>query len=213
MHVDADGEYRLSLAGAQDNLPVVVDGRGRIGLTRGQTPSTHIIKTAIERLPHTVVNEAFCPMFGRILGVSVVDASPQRVGAIEYLLVKRYDRGARITRSARGRKVPWVIRLHQEDFCQALGVLTARKYQSEGGPSLTDCFALTRRAAAVPARDVIKLLDVIGLNFLVGNHDAHGKNFSLLYQPESGVAELAPAYDVLSTFVYQKTTTSPGRWR
>ena len=61
MHVDADGEYRLSLAGAQDKLPVVVDDSGRIGLTRGQTPSTHIIKTPIERLDHTVVNEAFCP--------------------------------------------------------------------------------------------------------------------------------------------------------
>ncbi len=62
MHVDADGEYRLSLAGAQDKLPVVVDDSGRIGLTRGQTPSTHIIKTPIERLDHSVVNEAFCLM-------------------------------------------------------------------------------------------------------------------------------------------------------
>src|ERR1700729_4353696 len=68
MHVDADGEYRLSLAGAQDKLPVVVDDHGRIGLTRGQTPSTHIIRTPIERLDHTVVNEAFCPMVGRQLG-------------------------------------------------------------------------------------------------------------------------------------------------
>jgi len=75
MHVDADGEYRLSLAGAQDKLPVVADGSGRIGLTRGQTPSTHIIKTPIERFDHTVVNEAFCPMVGRQLGADVVDAS------------------------------------------------------------------------------------------------------------------------------------------
>ena len=75
MHVDADGEYRLSLAGAQDKLPVLC-GRQRagIGLTRGQTPSTHIIKTPIQRLDHTVINEAFCPMVGRELGVDVVDA-------------------------------------------------------------------------------------------------------------------------------------------
>jgi serine/threonine-protein kinase HipA len=196
MHVDADGEYRLSLAGAQDKLPVVVDDSGRIGLTRGQTPSTHIIKTPIERLNHTVVNEAFCPMVGRQLGADVVDASAQRVAGQEFLLVKRYDR----RESDDG-----IVRLHQEDFCQALGVPTARKYQAEGGPSLADCFALVRRATAVPAREVIKLLDDVALNFLLGNHDAHGKNFSLLYAPESGQAVLAPAYDVLSTFAYRKT--------
>ena len=94
MHFDADGEYRLSLAGAQVKLPVVVDDSGRIGLTRGQTPSTHIIKMPIERLDHTVVNEAFCPMVGRQLGADVVDASAQRVAGQEFLLVKRYDRRA-----------------------------------------------------------------------------------------------------------------------
>jgi serine/threonine-protein kinase HipA len=196
MHVDADGEYRLSLAGAQDKLPVVVDDSGRIGLTRGQTPSTHIIKTPIERLDHTVVNEAFCPMVGRHMGADVVDASAQSVAGREFLLVKRYDR----------REIDdGIMRLHQEDFCQALGVPTARKYQAEGGPSLADCFALVRRATAVPAREVIKLLDAVALNFLLGNHDAHGKNFSLLYPPESGKAVLAPAYDVLSTFAYRKS--------
>ena len=196
MHVDADGEYRLSLAGAQDKLPVVVDDHGRIGLTRGQTPSTHIIKTPIERLDHTVVNEAFCPMVGRQLGVEVVDASAQRVAGQEFLLVKRYDRHE---------AHDGIVRLHQEDFCQALGVPTARKYQVEGGPSLADCFALVRRATAVPAREVIKLLDDVAFNFLVGNNDAHGKNFSLLYLPESRQAVLAPAYDVLSTFAYRET--------
>jgi serine/threonine-protein kinase HipA len=195
MHADADGEYRLSLAGAQDKLPVVVDDSGRIGLTRGQTPSTHIIKTPIERLDHTVVNEAFCPMVGRQLGADVVDASPRRVAGHEFLLVKRDDRHE--TNDG-------IVRLHQEDFCQALAVPTARKYQAEGGPSLADCFALVRRATAVPATEVIKLLDDVALNFLVGNNDAHGKNFSLLYLPESRQAVLAPAYDVLSTFAYRR---------
>jgi serine/threonine-protein kinase HipA len=97
------------------------------------------------------------------------------------------------------------VRLHQEDFCQALGVPTARKYPAEGGPPLVDCFALVRRATAVPARVVIKLLDIVALNFLVGNHDAHAKNFSLLYLPESSEAVLAPAHDMLSTFAYRKS--------
>jgi serine/threonine-protein kinase HipA len=196
MHVDEDGEYRLSLAGAQDKLPVVVDADGRIGLTKGQTPSTHIIKTPIERLPNTVVNEAFCPLVGQALGVDVVTATPHRVGDREFLLVERYDRR---------HEGEAVVRLHQEDFCQALAIPTDRKYQAEGGPSLADCFALIRRATAVPAHEVIRFLDHVALNFLVGNHDAHGKNFSLLYLPESGRATLAPAYDVLSTFAYRNT--------
>ena len=196
MHVDADGEYRLSLAGAQDKLPVVVDDLGRIGLTSGQTPSTHIVKTPIERLAHTVINETFCPLVGRHLGVDVVDATARRVAGHEFLLVERYDR--RVLDDG-------IVRLHQEDFCQALAVPTERKYQAEGGPSLADCFALVRRATTVPAQEVIKLLDDVALNFLLGNHDAHGKNFSLLYRPESGRSVLAPAYDVLSTFAYRRT--------
>lgn len=196
MHADEDGEYRLSLAGAQDKLPVVVDGAGRIGLTKGRTPSTHILKMPIARLPHTVLNEAFCLALGVALGIDAVPATPRRIADREFLLVERYDR--RRDRDA-------IRRLHQEDVCQALGIATARKYQSEGGPSLADCFGLLRTAAAVPAPEVVKLLDAIALSFLVGNHDAHGKNFSLLYAPDTAHAVLAPAYDVLSTVAYSRT--------
>jgi serine/threonine-protein kinase HipA len=195
MHADEDGEYRLSLAGAQDKLPVVVGADGRIGLTKGRTPSTHILKTPIERLVDTVVNEAFCPAVGRELGIDAVFATPHRVRDREFLLVQRYDR-----REDGGVK----LRLHQEDFCQALGVPSERKYESEGGPSLADCFALLRRTARVPATEVVRLLDQVALSFLVGNHDAHGKNYSLLYLPEASGARLAPAYDVLSTFAYSR---------
>ncbi len=196
MHADEDGEYRLSLAGAQDKLPVVVAGDGRIGLTRGRTPSTHILKTAIADLDGTVANEALCLAIGRALGVETVLATPRRLDGREFLLVERYDR-----RRTDGN----VRRLHQEDLCQALGVPVRRKYQNEGGPGLADCFALLRRAVAVPARDAVALLDAVALSFLVGNHDAHGKNFSLLYLPDSDKAGLSPAYDVLSTVAYAKT--------
>ncbi len=193
LYADADGEYRLSLAGAQDKLPVVVGSDGRLGLTTGRTPSTHILKTPIAHLEATVANEALCPAIGGLLGVDVVLASPRRVLEREFLLVERYDR-------ARGDG--GVRRLHQEDFCQALGIPSRRKYQSEGGPGLADCFALVRRAVSVPAREVLALLDDVMLSFLVGNHDAHGKNYSLLYLPGSPRAVLSPAYDVISTVVY-----------
>lgn len=196
MHADEDGEYRLSLAGAQDKLPVVVGDDGRIGLTTGRAPSTHILKTPIERLDDTVVNEALCPAIGRALGIDAVTATPRRVAGREFLLVERYDRHA-VDGAVR--------RLHQEDFCQALGIPAARKYQSQGGPSLADGFALLRRATGVPAQEVLKLLDQIALGLLVANHDAHGKNYSLLYLPGAGGAVLAPAYDVLSTFAYRRS--------
>jgi serine/threonine-protein kinase HipA len=196
MHADENGEYRLSLAGVQDKLPVIVGEDGRIGITRGQTPSTHILKTPIERFDDTVTNEAFSLALGRALGIDTVTATPHRTGKREFLLVERYDRR---------REDGAIRRLHQEDFCQALGVPTDRKYQSEGGPSLAECFALLRRATAVPAPEVLKLLDDVALSFLVGNHDAHGKNYALLYLPEAASAVLAPAYDIVSTVAYHKS--------
>jgi serine/threonine-protein kinase HipA len=196
MHADEDGEYRLSLAGAQDKLPVVVHTDGRVGLTHGAAPSTHIMKTPIVAFAHTVANEALCLDLGRRLGVPTAPAMPRRVGGTECLLVERYDR----ERHAGG----VVERLHQEDVCQALGIPTARKYENEGGPSLADCFALVRRASGVPGRDAVRLFNYVLLSFLVGNHDAHGKNYSLVYRP--GDAGLAPAYDILSTAVYGGTT-------
>lgn len=203
MHADPDGEVRLSLAGAQDKLPVIVGADGRVGITSarpvpegaGRTPSTHILKAPIARLQETVVNEAYCLTLGRLLGIATVEAEPRRAGDAECLLVRRYDRQ---TLEDGG-----VLRLHQEDFCQALGVSPERKYESEGGPSLADCFALVDRAVGVPARETPKLLDAVGLSFLVANHDSHAKNLSLLYSLDG--TQLAPLYDVVSTFVYRRT--------
>ena len=193
MRADEDGDYRLSLAGAQDKLPVVVGPDGRVGLTRGGTPSTHIMKTLIPHLENTVANEAMCLDLGRRLGIPTVEALPRRARDTECLLVARYDREIHAGGA--------VSRLHQEDFCQALGISPVRKYQAEGGPGLPDCFALIRRASTVPARDAVRMLDYLVLSFLVANHDAHGKNYSLVYGV--GGTDLAPAYDILCTFVYR----------
>ena len=108
------------------------------------------------------------------------------------MLVERFDRSV----DARGR----VHRIHQEDFCQALAVAPERKYASEGGPALKDCFALLRRVAVRPAVDVLKLLDAVIFNLIAGNADAHGKNFSILHDGTG--PRLAPLYDLLATVVY-----------
>jgi len=113
-----------------------------------------------------------------------------------FLLVERYDRLI----NARGRRQ----RLHQEDFCQALGVVPEMKYQNEGGPGLTQCFDLVRRATRPSAPQILRLLDYVIFNALIGNHDAHAKNFSLLHSGKMPV--LAPFYDTLSTAVYPTLT-------
>ena len=93
----------------------------------------------------------------------------------------------------------------QEDFCQAFGIVSEVKYQNEGGPSLKQCFALLRKVSSEPVIDLARLVDAVIFNYLVGNNDAHGKNFSLLYRglgtddPHVG---LAPLYDILSTVYY-----------
>lgn len=182
---------RLSLAGAQDKIAVHVAG-DKISLPLGGAPSTHILKPAIDRFEGLVFNEAFCLKLAEAVGLSVAKAQTGRVGTIDYLLVERYDRRV----DAEGS----VHRLHQEDFCQALGIASENKYQSEGGPGLKDCFSLLRAASSRPVIDLANLLDAVIFNLLIGNHDAHGKNFSLLYHEQS--TQLAPLYDLVSTVYY-----------
>ena len=187
---------RLSLAGAQDKLPVVFDG-ARIGLPRNGTPSSHILKPAIRDVEDSVINEGFCMALAEAMQLKPAKSTVHRVLDRSFLLVERYDRLI----NAQGQRQ----RLHQEDFCQALGVVPEMKYQNEGGPDLAQCFDLVRRATRPSAPHVLRLLDYVVFNALIGNHDAHAKNFSLLYS--SGQAPvLAPFYDTLSTAVYPGLT-------
>lgn len=200
---DEDGELRLSLAGAQDKLPVVVSN-GRVGLSgqkqtpgrRSRTASTHIIKLPINHLPSSVANEALSLRVVSRFNVGAVEAEPRRADGAEYLLVTRYDREDAVE----GR-----VRLHQEDFCQAMGIPSEEKYEAAGGPGLSDCFDLVRRSSDSPAGDVRQLFTATALNFLLGNHDAHGKNFSFIYRADG--TRMAPIYDVLSSFVYRSTSS------
>ena len=194
MLAQRDG-LRLSLAGAQDKLPVVFDG-ARIGLPLGSTASTHILKPAIAAVEGSVINEAFCMALGQAMGLQVADTEILAAGDRQVLLVGRYDR-------RRGEGERW-LRLHQEDFCQALGIQPELKYQNEGGPDLNACFGLLRRATRPSAPQVIRLLDAVAFNALIGNHDAHAKNFSLLYTERTPT--LAPLYDLLCTAVYPTLT-------
>ena len=185
------GELRLSLAGAQSKLPVVLVS-GAIALPRPGQPTTHILKPRIARFDFTTENEAFAMRLAAAAGLDAAPVEARLAGGIPYLLVQRYDRAI----------VPdaGLQRIHQEDFCQALGIPPERKYASEGGPVFKDCFELVRRVSARPGADVGKLLDAAIFNLVIGNADAHGKNFSILYTRNG--ARLAPLYDLLATVAY-----------
>lgn len=186
---------RLSLAGAQDKIAVHVAG-SQISLPLGEAPSTHILKPAVEHYEGIVFNEAFCMRLAHFVGLNASRIEIRQVENIDYLLIERYDR--RVVAGPKGS--PGLLqREHQEDFCQALGVVPENKYQNEGGPSLKQCFDLLREVSSVPVLDLRAVLDAVIFNFLVGNHDAHGKNFSIIYGRQT---RLAPLYDVVSTAIY-----------
>ena len=186
---------RLSLAGAQDKIAVRL-GDGKVSIPRGSAPSTHILKPAVATYEGVVFNEAFCMALAAACGLKVAPTTVGRVEDIDYLLAERYDR-----RVDDGQ----INKIHQEDFCQALGVPSEMKYEAEGGPSLKDCFALLREASSAAVLDLRALLDAVIFNLLIGNHDAHAKNFSLLYLPDRTI-RLAPLYDLVSTVFYEELT-------
>ena len=186
-----DDGYRLSLAGAQDKLAVGFK-EGHVILIGGVAPTTHILKPMIDHVKDSAHNELFCMRLAKKVGLNVPEASLHCVGDTLYYLVKRYDRIHHEDGT--------VERIHQEDFCQALGLAPEIKYEREGGLGIAKCQALIGNYVVHPAVDQIELLDRVIFNYLIGNGDAHGKNFSLLYREEK--PELAPAYDLLSTSVY-----------
>ena len=203
-----DDGLRLSLAGAQDKLPVVLDAHGeRTGLPLQGSPSTHILKPPIAGVEGSVFNEAFCMALAGALKLDVAHTKLQVVAdgtqQRHYLLVQRYDRHVEQGPALAAGAAP-IQRLHQEDFCQALGIASEHKYQNEGGPGLAQAFALVRSATRPSAPHTLKLLDYVVFNALTGNHDAHGKNFSLLYTQAGAV--LTPLYDLLCTAVYPTLT-------
>ena len=189
-----EGGARLSLAGAQSKLPIVLTEDGGIAVPRPGEPSTHLIKPEPQRFPGLAVNEAFCLALARAIGLDAVEAEWREVAGRPLLLVARYDRA-----EVGGR----TIRLHQEDFAQALGVPSNRKYSAEGGPTFLDSFALLRSATTRPALEVLKFTDAAIFNIIIGNADAHAKNFSLLRE-ESGQLVFAPLYDLVATNLWEE---------
>lgn len=189
--VTEDQEFRISLAGAQHKTAVVIQD-DRAGLPLGDTPSTHILKPAMADLDGIVENETFCMMLADIIGLPVAKAEVLQYGDQTVICVERYDR------EVDDNKI--IKRVHQEDFCQALGVHPDHKYESDGGPSIITCLKLLERCDDV-YQSQIMFIDAIAFNFLIGGTDAHAKNYSLLLE-HGGSVKLAPLYDIACGLVY-----------
>lgn len=186
----AHDDLRLSLAGAQQKIPVYFED-GRFFLPHGAFPSSHILKPAIPAYEGVVENEAFCMELARRAGLPAPKSQVVE-GKHPFYLVERYDR----RRDEAGK----LVRVHQEDFCQALGLSFERKYEADGGPGLASCFSLVGDHGTGPAADKMTMLRWVVFNCLIGNCDAHAKNLSMLITP--GEYRLSPLYDLLSTRVY-----------
>ena len=191
-------EIRLSLAGAQQKIAlcIIPEDSQNYYLPCGDYISTHIIKPQNPFFEDIIYNENFCMRLANRIGLNVAYSDIKEFDGVKGYVVKRFDR------KNSALKVSGIERIHQEDFCQAL-MLTDKKYQKEGGASIKQCYKLIRIENFTKKADaLITFLQTIVFNFIIGNSDAHGKNFSLLHK--NGKYELSPLYDLVSTGVYEK---------
>jgi serine/threonine-protein kinase HipA len=186
---------KLSLPGAQAKTAFYWDvANSRWGVPGGRTPTTHIIKPCVPGFDGLVENEHLCQDIAARLGLVAARSSVLSLDDT-YIVVERYDR---LPPSA---EFPIPQRIHQEDLCQALSLLPARKYQEEGGPGIAQIVSLLRRVSTEPEIDVERFLRANIVNWLIGGTDAHAKNYSLLISTGDEV-RLAPLYDLSSQLPY-----------
>jgi serine/threonine-protein kinase HipA len=191
---------RLSLGGIQAKLILTRSPSGNYGQPLDGTPSNCILKPEHGEYPEIVANEAFGLRLAASAGLDAARAEPLEIGGRPCLYVERFDRA--IDGSGR------IVRIHQEDMCQALGIVPVDKYEASGGPSIAAMIQLLRDTGSPrAAADIIKLTEAVLLNFLLGNSDAHGKNYALLHDPDEGM-RLAPLYDLVSTQAYEDSEPS-----
>lgn len=189
--VAADPGY-FSLPGAQPKTALLYQD-GRWGVPSGRTPTTHILKPPLGGFEGFAENEHLCLCLAGALGLPAARSEVMRFGDEVAIVVERYDRievdGG-------------IARVHQEDFCQALGVPPRIKYEAEGGPGAGAMAAVLREFSSAPDEDLDTLLRALALNWVIGGTDAHAKNFSLLIAARQ--VRLAPLYDVASVLPYPR---------
>ena len=197
----------LSLTGASGKVGLYYDENSKEWyLPIGSAPSTHIVKQSHIRLKGIVTNEQLSLQTASKLGIDIPDTFIINTGSNTdediLLATRRYDRefGDEANKT-NGMRIPY--RLHQEDFAQALGIASSDKYEKSDENYLTAMFELLKMKSSSPVEDSLKLWDIIAFDFLIGNTDNHIKNLSLLYSRDLRRIRLAPAYDIVSTTIYE----------
>lgn len=183
---------QFSLAGAQPKTALLFK-KGQWGIPSGRVPTTHILKPPTGHFDGHAENEHVCLRLAGYLGLPVADTRVMRFKNEIAIVVERYDR------QLNGNDI---LRVHQEDVCQAMGILPTSKYQNEGGPTPPDIVELLRTYSTDRAADVETFVNALGFNWLIGGTDAHAKNYSLLLASGPHV-RLAPLYDVASILPYK----------
>ncbi len=187
---------QFSLAGAQPKTALLFDN-GRWGIPSGRIPTTHILKPPTGHFDGHAENEHVCLTLARALGMPAAASRVARFGEEIAIVVERYDR-VRLGNE--------IVRVHQEDVCQALAVSPTRKYQNEGGPGVAAIVELLRTHSSERADDIETFIDAIAFNWLIAGTDAHAKNYALLLSSGPRV-RLAPLYDVASILPYNEFDT------
>lgn len=187
----------FSLAGAQDKIPVIIEDN-KIFIPLGNIPTSDIIKPYVRYFNSTKdspYNEYFCMKLAGVAGLNVPDVDIIE-GEYPLYIVRRFDRievdGG-------------IKRIHQQDFCQARGITSAKKYESDGGPTFASNYALVREVSVAPILDLNQLLMWFWFNLVIGNNDCHSKNLAFLQTPKG--LRLSPFYDLLSTTIYKEITS------
>jgi serine/threonine-protein kinase HipA len=187
---------RKSLAGVQPKLLVTKRPSGEWAYSTDGAPSTHILKPEEADYPGGASNEAWCMRLAKKCGLTTVDADVLQIGDLPVYAVSRYDR---VTDGDQ------VGRIHQEDFCQALGIETfdpRAKYGSHNAKRL-NLRAMAEVLRFYAPGERTRLLAMTTFHVAIGNADAHGKNYSILHHPD-GAIDLAPVYDAWSTIQYPR---------
>lgn len=189
----------FSLAGAQPKTALLWH-QGRWAIPSGRVPTTHILKPSLPALRHHAINEHLCLGLAREVGLAAARSEVRRFEDEVAIVVERFDRVSAESPLAVGID-PYPIRIHQEDFCQALAVMPGAKYQAQGGPSARDVVGVLRRHGSRPAADIAAFLDALAFQWLIGGSDGHAKNYAMLHG-SAGAVRLAPLYDLASIFAY-----------
>jgi serine/threonine-protein kinase HipA len=208
---DADNQFRISIAGAQEKTALLGLGGGWYQ-PRNATPTTHILKLPLGIIGNfrgnfadSVENEWVCAQFMQEFGVPMADTRMAKFGSQKVLIVKRFDRrwvGLDEVAVSEKAFVPatgiWIARLPQEDFCQATGRSSVQKYENDGGPTIEEILEILARSEN-PESDRKHFVLAQLAFWLLAATDGHGKNFSIHHRP-GGLFGLTPLYDVLSAW-------------